>query len=437
MFQNVKAKSCNSIFFMNKRFALLVSLFFLASVNFFGQAAVKSAKSFDANYKIDFRNPTQDKNFYLLSLLQNQKKARASLAKNRIFQDWAKEKNALQAAGKCEDANCFDAAFHLAESEIEFLAKVFENSANDKNLMSMVENDMRPSGMFVLYAPKSNAEMLAMAWRDAARGLNHILDVFALGKDALYKDIDNVSYDVNGAEYRQILKTKTAEIKLPKDALFFEPTLVFAMKLLEANKRDEAGRFEPLEATENKKAFENLKNIKWNDYPYSVILVLGSGPSAALGDAPNIGKIGIARTDEAVKLYLEKKAPLLIFSGGYVHPARTPYCEALEMKKYAMEKYKIPEDAILIEPHARHTTTNVRNAARIMFRDKIPTDKKGLITSSQSHIDYVAGADFVKRNMKELGFVPMRVFERISPVAIEFIPLLDSLFMNSMETLDP
>jgi hypothetical protein len=422
---------------MKRRFSVSLLLILFTAFNLFGQVGTKTAKSFDANYKIDFRNPTQDKNFYLLSLFQNQKKVRASLVKNRIFQDWAKEKNALQIAGKCEDANCFDAAFHLAESEIEYIAKVFENSANDKNLMSMVENDMRPSGMFMLYAPKSNTEMLAMAWRDAARGLNHILDVYGLGKDALYKDIDNVSYDVNGAEYKQILKTKTAEIKLPKDALFFEPTLAFAMKLLEANRRDEAGRFEPLETTENKKAFENLKNIKWSDYPYSVILVLGSGPNASDKDAPNIGKIGIARTEAAIKLFQQKKAPLLIFSGGYVHPARTPYCEALEMKKYAMQKYNIPEEAILIDPHARHTTTNVRNAARIMFRDRIPTDKKGLITSSQSHIDYVAGDEFVKRNMKELGFVPMRVFERISPVEVEFLPLIDSLFMNSIEPLDP
>ena len=145
----------------------------------------------------------------------------------------------------------------------------------------------------------------------------------------------------------------------------------------------------------------------------------------------------MARSDEAVKLFQEKKAPLIIFSGGYVHPAHTPYCEAIEMKKYVMQKYGIPEENILVEPQARHTTTNVRNAARIMFRDQMPTEKKGLITSSQSHIDYVIGDTFTKMFMDEIGFVPMRIFQRISPVAVEFIPLKDSLFVNSMETLDP
>ena len=74
------------------------------------------------------------------------------------------------------------------------------------------------------------------------------------------------------------LRRRLAEIKLSKDPLFFEPTLNFALKLLEANRRDEAGRYEPLEEGENKASLQEMKNIKWNDYPYSFILVLGSGP---------------------------------------------------------------------------------------------------------------------------------------------------------------
>jgi hypothetical protein len=422
---------------MKSRFSVSFLLIVFTTFNLFGQVATRTVRSFDANYKIVFRDVIQDKNFYLLSLFQNSAKIRADLRKNKILRDLAKRNNRLSEAEKCEDVICYDKAFRLSDAEIEEAAKVFENSVSDAELINLAENDLRSSGMFIRYVQKSDAEMIAFAWRDAARGLNHILDVYGLGKDALYKDIDNASYNVNSNEYRRILKQKVAKINLPKNFLFFEPTLAFAMKLLEANRRDEAGRFEPLEKTENKKTFENLKNIKWNDYPYSVILALGSGPNATDTDAPNIGKIGIARTEAAVKLFLEKKAPLLIFSGGYVHPSQTPYCEAAEMKKYAMKKYNIPEDAILIDPHARHTTTNMRNAARIMFRDQIPADKKGLITSSQTHIDYVAGDEFAKRNMKELGFVPMQIFERISPVAVEFLPLIDSLFMNSLEPLDP
>lgn len=422
---------------MERRFSVSLLLILLTVFNSFGQIEKKTVKSFDPNYKIVLRNAVQDKNFYLLSLLQNQTKIRTDLRKNKILRDLAKRKNALKNAEQCEDVVCYDRAFRFTEQEIQTIAGLFENSAANSKLTDLTENDLRPSGMFVRYVQKTDAEMLALAWLDAARGLNHILDVYGLGKDAAYKEIDNGSYDVSSSEYRRILKAKVAEIRLPKNALFFEPTLAYALKLLEANERDEAGRFEPLEAKENKKAFENLKKISWNDYPYSVILVLGSGPSAALGDAPNIGKIGIARTDAAVKLFQEKKASLLIFSGGNVHPARTPYNEAVEMKKYAMQKYNIAEESILIEPQARHTTTNIRNAARLMFRYGIPTDRKSLITSSQSHLDYVVGDEFVKRNTKELGFVPMQIFKRISPVEVEFLPLIESLFANSMEMLDP
>src|SRR2546421_6463835 len=51
-----------------------------------------------------------------------------------------------------------------------------------------------------------------------------------------------------------------------KAPLFFEPSLNFALKLLEINRRDEAGRYEPLEQGENKAAVRNLKNINWSDY---------------------------------------------------------------------------------------------------------------------------------------------------------------------------
>ena len=59
-------------------------------------------------------------------------------------------------------------------------------------------------------------------------------------------------------------------------------------------------------------------------------------------------------------------------SGGFVHPAQTPYAEAIEMKKALIADFSIPQEAILVDPHARHTTTNMRNAARLLYRYAIP-----------------------------------------------------------------
>ncbi len=271
------------------------------------------------------------------------------------------------------------------------------------------------------------------AWTDAAKGLNRILDVYGSGKDPKYKDIDRVSYDVNAETYRNLVKNKAAEIKLSRDALFFEPTLEFALKLLEINRRDEAGRYEPLEQGQNKAAVENLKNIKWNDFPYSFILVLGSGGRDL---ATSLSPIGAQRTDVAAQLFLKHQAPLIIVSGGFVHPMQTPYCEAIEMKKYLVEKYKISEKNILIEPHARHTTTNFRNGARLAFRYGIPTDK-ALVTSSEDHITSCVNDAFRIRNLNELGYFPMEFIKQISPTEAEFRPSIMSLFLDANDPLDP
>src|SRR6185295_8629390 len=176
----------------------------------------------------------------------------------------------------------------------------------------------------------------------------------------------------------------------------------------------------------NKTSLQAMKNIRWNDYPYSFILVLGSGP----GGSVRLSPIGAQRADQAAQLFLEHKAPLIILSGGHVHPMQTPYCEAIEMKKYVMEKFKIPETSILIEPQARHTTTNFRNAARLAFRYRIPT-ALALVTSSESHITSSIGDEFRMRCLNELGYFPMEFIKRISPVEAEFKPSVVSLFFDA------
>src|SRR5204862_6520487 len=146
----------------------------------------------------------------------------------------------------------------------------------------------------------------------------------------------------------------------------------------------------------------DVKSIKWRDYPYSFILVLGSGPQ----DSTRLSPIGAKRADVGAQLFLQHKAPLIILSGGHVHPMQTPYCEAIEMKKYVMEKYKIPETSILVDPHARHTTTNLRNAARLAVRYRIPATL-ALLTSSESHSVATTSDEFRTRCLNELGYFPV------------------------------
>lgn len=399
------------------------------------QNVALSYAGFDPSYKLELRNPVQDKNFYLLSLFQRDSEVGRLLRQNPALRKLSRNKaQALRRAASCDDVECLDRLFRISDPAIETVTRELRTLSKRRQLTKLVRSEMRPSGAFVKYGLQSDTEMLTSAWRDAAKGMNRLLNVYLLGKNPFYKDIDRVSFDVTSEEYRNLLKAKLAEIQIAKDPLFFEPTLEFTLKLLEANRRDEAARYEPLEEGENKAPVQNLRNIRWEDYPYSFILVLGSGP----GDlSTRVSRIGARRADQGAQLFLDRKAPLIILSGGHVHPMQTPFNESIEMKKYVMEKFKIPAERILVDPYARHTTTNFRNAARLAFRYGIPVDRKALVTSSEDHITIVTRDGFRIRCTTELGYFPLESIERISPTAAEFRPSVNSLFFDANDPLDP
>jgi hypothetical protein len=107
------------------------------------------------------------------------------------------------------------------------------------------------------------------------------------------------------------------------------------------------------------------------------------------------------------------------------------------MKRDLMTRFGIPEDAILVDPHARHTTTNMRNAARLIYRYGIPFDRKALVTSDPGQSEYIENRTFAKRCVDELGYVPYRLLGRISAFDLEFVPGRDSLQSDPRDPLDP
>jgi uncharacterized SAM-binding protein YcdF (DUF218 family) len=118
-----------------------------------------------------------------------------------------------------------------------------------------------------------------------------------------------------------------------------------------------------------------------------------------------------------------------------VHPYKTKYCEAEEMKKYLMDSLKIEENAIIMEPHARHTTTNMRNAVRLMIEYHFPIVKPGLIVSDKADNDYIEG--MAERCMIELQYVPYILGNRVSDTQLEFYSKTEAIQINSTEPLDP
>jgi len=103
-----------------------------------------------------------------------------------------------------------------------------------------------------------------------------------------------------------------------------------------------------------------------------------------------------------------------------------------------MADFAVPEDAILIDPHARHTTTNLRNAAREMYRYGVPFDHVALITTDSYQSAYIESADFAKRCEDELGYVPHRIVKRLSVFDLEWMPKMESLQIDAAgDLLDP
>jgi hypothetical protein len=323
----------------------------------------------------------------------------------------------------------------LSEEEISAAAEALRHLyESNKAVREMTDGALRHSHAYIRYEVKSGGEFLAAAWIDAAHGINNIIDVYGEGKAPRYPAIDAVSFDVKSGSYAHLLQTVTGSLAEERAPLFFQPSMRYALHLLDLNHRDEAGRFEPMESGENAAAIRHLAGIKWSSYPYSVIIVPGSGPDRLSWALSPWSKL---RLELAVRRFRQGKAPLILVSGGYVHPNQTPYCEAIEMKKSLIADFGVPPEAIIVDPHARHTTTNLRNAARLMQRYRIPFDRTGLITTDSYHSSYIGGDEFAKRNLEELGYQPVKIGKRVSEFDLEFVPVIDSMQVDPMQPLDP
>jgi len=377
----------------------------------------------------------QDKNFYLLSLLQADPEVRRALAADKTLAEVSAERQRFlaQAPKICnKDAACTIRLLTLTEEEIRTvsfaLPRIYQNNPSVRTL---VDQQLRPSGAYVLYQNQSGESLLVKAWEVCARGLNDILSVYGEGIPPRYPLIDSPSVEVKSAGFQQQVAALTAS---PPSDLFFEPSLKAALQLLALNHRDEAGRLEPMESGVNQKAIQSIPSVQWNKYAYSVIVVPGAGPEdrdTALSVA------GRKRTELAVDAYRSGKAPFILVSGGYVHPSQTRFAEALEMKKALLEDYHVPEAAILVDPHARHTTTNMRDAAREIYRYNIPMDKPALVVSDAAQTGYIASQFFADRCLKEMGYLPYRILSQPSETSLIFLPTIESLEQDPLDPLDP
>ncbi|MFD1257981.1 YdcF family protein [Mucilaginibacter terrae] len=396
-----------------------------------GSASSIKAQSFDRNYKAKTSGSyVQDKNFYLLTVIQQNPELTELLTRQPMLKAvYAAKKAVLDSLEMSpEYAKRQLAALKFSDVDLQRIL----TAADLPEWERVIKTDMKPSGYFTRFEGQSEKDFMKAVLRQTLTGINHIIDVYGLGTMGRFPAIDSAFYVTGSLAYHKAL-IEALKKSQPVGNLFFEPSLQAALVLLAINKRDEAARFEPMTLGENRKTAEKIMVTNWSRYPYGAIVVPGNGPIGT----ERLSKNGKTRLKLAAERYDREQAPFIIVSGGNVHPFQTPYNEALEMKKELMSMYKIPESDIIIEPHARHTTTNIRNCNRLLYHYGFPIGKKMLITTDKKQADKIAVSEFITRCIEEIGHQPFIQLARISDFDLEYLPVIQSLFLDNTDPLDP
>jgi len=379
---------------------------------------------------------TADKNFYLLSTLQTSKALPNLIGADPTFNAIQQQKVA-RLTGNQSPTELL-AAFKWTAADSAAISRAFAGlyHHHTRAFDQLINARLRPSGRYERFKNLDNADFLLSAWAQCVVGMNIIIDRYGFGKNFRYPAIDSASYNVRSKDYEVTITGLLSYMRerIGPRPLFYQPTLSVALQLLVLNKRDEAARFEPLEKGENRAAKQKAHVTRWKDYPYSAILVPGEGLEAGMR---GISPLGQMRCDLAADRYRRRMAPFIIVSGGFVHPLQTAYCEAYEMKKYLVVECHIPASAIVIEPQARHTTTNFRNSERLMIRYGFPLAQPALCVTTKDQADYIEKSGFDRRNLKELGYLPYRDKQRLSDHETSFKVARESLHMDPIDPLDP
>jgi hypothetical protein len=413
----------------------------LAVILFSGYAIFAQPVSYRRDYKpVESFSDVQDANFYVLTLFQYVSPVNALLNKDQVLmgiRDRVLQRTEQSLAACEKDRACVVNAFQFTAQEAqEVRDRLMELAMTDKVLKALVQDHLRPSGYFQGFSALSDEEMIVSAWDECVKGVNRIMDVYGNGQVPMYPRSDSVTYNIRSRDYIESVYLWGQEIRREagNSPQFFAAPLQFALMLLDINNRDEAARYEPMHMLENKQACAAIPGIKWDKYPYSAIVILGAVSPLYTSKLPPMGKLNVKLGAEN---FTEGLAPLIIVSGGHVHPFRTAVSEAVEMKRELMDKYHIPASCIIIDPHARHTTTNLRNASRLVYKYAIPSDRKLLITTNPYHSTYIENPKFVTRCQDELGYQPGQLLKRVSPSTLEFLPDIKSLHRSPNDPLDP
>lgn len=390
------------------------------------------------SYSAPFPESLETRVFPLLAFMRTAPGWAAALAADPEFQRLSTLRAARVPAESCKPApQCLAEAWTLTNADIALVEGRLRLLVRRPALsLALVQAHMRPSGRFAKHNALSDEALLSAAWQDVARGLNRTIAIYGLGQPPMYPKIDAIIFDVADPQYSGLLArhgVATATLGR-KDDLFFDPVLRYAAGLMMMNERTEAAAFRSLLAGPNDAPLKAVVEIDWKQYRYPALLVFGHGPEDSLSGT---GPMAHIRLRLAADMFARGLAPFIIVSGGNVHPNRTKSNEAVEMKRLLSTLHGVPADRILIEPHARHTTTNLRNSARLLLAGGFPVDRPMLIVSDHMTIKYIAGPELAARNLREMGVQPGKVEPGPDRFTALFTPDPVAFHVEVSDPLDP
>lgn len=265
-------------------------------------------------------------------------------------------------------------------------------------------------------------------------GINTIVRTYALGA------IPATAIDGPGAvspqDHQARLQAADWLAETPRDgsAQRLDPSIDYALALLDVSDRTDAIGHEPLTAGANAAAMARAKTLDWHRYRYSAMIVTGVGPEI---EGEPLSPFGKYHSRVAARRFAQGDIAFILLTGGRAHPRATPFTEADEMRKALIDRYGVSPDAIITEPYARHTTTNLRNAGRLLARLGAPLEAETVIVCNPLQSAYIESAKFAERNAAELGYQPGKVVRRVSPTELVFRPSRASERVDPRDPLDP
>ncbi|WP_347302397.1 YdcF family protein [Croceibacterium sp. TMG7-5b_MA50] len=395
-----------------------------------------------AGYTAPFADTLATRVFPFLAMLEAAPGWAAAMQADLTLRAIAAARAARMPAADCTSApRCLTDAWLWTEAEIAIVGERLGALATRPNLAAaLVTGQMRPSGRFAAHSALDDAALVQRAWADVAAAMNRVIAVYGQGAEPRYPKIDAMIFDANSADFTAVLRAHgVATAALVHDeAPFFAATLDYATGLLRMNERMEAGSFRPLLSGENASAVAAVHSFDWTGHDHTALLVFGHGPEDAQS---RTGVLAYIRMRIAAALFHRGLAPFIIVSGGNVHPNRTPFNEAIEMKRILVAEHGVPADRILIEPHARHTTTNTRNTARLLLAAGFPADRPALIVSDHQTIQYIGSPLLQERSLAEMGVQPGRIGPNPDPdsarFTLTFLPDPVAFHVEAADPLDP